>query len=125
MCGETVDARRLALTVEVFETLAHPDRVRLVIALGRDELSLNHLADITEQSPAAVQQHLASLERVGVVSSRRYHDRPFYHLSEPAVGGLIRRHVRGASEKAGDMQCTGSRRQGQPRPGASTHDRSA
>jgi DNA-binding transcriptional ArsR family regulator len=125
-CGETVDARHLALAVEVFETLAHPDRLRLILALGRDELSLNHLADITEQSPAAVQQHLTSLERIGVVRWRRYHDRPFYHLSEPTVGRLIRRHVRGAGEVAGGTHCTGSLGQGQlqPRSGTSVRDRS-
>jgi DNA-binding transcriptional ArsR family regulator len=98
--------------------LAHPDRLRLILALGDDELSLNHLADITEQSPAAVRQHLESLERVGVVRSRRHRDRPFYQLSEPEVRTLTRRQVRRGGEVAGRTRCTGAGEQGLPQPTA-------
>lgn len=93
MCGETVDARHLALAVEVFAVLAHPDRLRLVLALGSDELSVNHLADIVDMSPVSVQQHLSMLEFVRVVTSRRYEERPFYRLADAHVRHLVLEHL--------------------------------
>jgi DNA-binding transcriptional ArsR family regulator len=98
VCGETVDARYLALAVEAFAVLAHPDRLRLVLALGSDELSVNHLADIVEMSPISVQQHLSMLEFVGVVTSRRYEGRPFYGLADPHVRHLVLEHLPRADE---------------------------
>lgn len=87
------DASYVALVVELFAALARPDRIRILIALGDDEFSVNHLADIVELSPFAVHQHLAALELVRVVATRRYGDRMFYRLSNPHVRRLVQEHL--------------------------------
>ena len=102
VCGETIDARHLALAVEVFTVLAHPDRLRLVLALGSDELSVNHLADIVEMSPMAVQQHLSMLEFARVVAARRYEGRPFYRLIGGHVRQLVLEHIPSEDESPGE-----------------------
>jgi DNA-binding transcriptional ArsR family regulator len=86
---EMTDVRWLAFAAEGFAALAQVDRVRLVLALGDDELSVNHLADIVALSPLAVRQHLAVLAFHGFVSSQRYGDRLFYRVSNPLVSRLV------------------------------------
>ena len=62
MCGLDPDSPFVELAVEVFGLLADATRVRIILALrGSGEVSVNHLADIVDKSPAAVSQHLAKL----------------------------------------------------------------
>jgi DNA-binding transcriptional ArsR family regulator len=68
-CGETVEDGRLAPAVDVLAALAHTDRLRMLVALGVDELPVNHLTGITDLAAGEIQQHLTTLETVGVVSS--------------------------------------------------------
>jgi DNA-binding transcriptional ArsR family regulator len=49
------------LAVEVFSMLADATRIRIILALRDQELSVNHLADIVDKSAPAVSQHLAKL----------------------------------------------------------------
>lgn len=86
---EMTDGRWPAFAAEGFAALAQADRLRLILALGDDELSANHLADIVALSPLAVQQHLAVLAFHGFVSSQRYGDRLFYRVSNPLVSQLV------------------------------------
>lgn len=53
--------------------LADATRVRIILALRDDELSVNHLADIVDKTPASVSQHLAKLRlaRIGEHTARR------------------------------------------------------
>lgn len=97
MCGETVDAASLGDAVEAFAALAEADRLRLLLALGNDELTANHLADIVQLCPSVVREHLSTLRRIKVVVSKRYGDRPFYRLSNPLIRGLILQYVPASS----------------------------
>ena len=59
--GRLPDSQYVELAVEVFAMLADATRVRIVLALRDGELSVNHLADIVDKSPAGVSQHLAKM----------------------------------------------------------------
>ena len=49
------DGQYVELAVEVFALLADATRVRIILALRREEeLSVNHLAELVGKSPAAV-----------------------------------------------------------------------
>ena len=50
--------------------LADATRIRIILALRDEELSVNHLADIVDKSPAAVSQHLAKLRLARIVATR-------------------------------------------------------
>jgi DNA-binding transcriptional ArsR family regulator len=56
---------------QVFHALADPTRRHIVERLGRGELSLSALAEPLGMSLPAVHQHLAVLERSGLVSSHK------------------------------------------------------
>ena len=114
-CGRHPDSQYVELAVEVFAMLADATRVRIVLAL-RDagELSVNHLADIVDKSPAAVSQHLAKLRLARIVAARQHGTRVFYRLenehaqqlvadaiyqAEHALGGTPRHHHADAADK--------------------------
>lgn len=105
------DSEFVELAVEIFAMLADPTRVRIVLALANDELSVNHLADIVDKTPAAVSQHLAKLRLARIVSTRHQGTRVFYrlenehalqivtdaiHQAEHSLGGTPRHHQAGS-----------------------------
>jgi len=70
--------------------LADATRVRIVLALrGTEELSVNHLADIVDKSPAAVSQHLAKLRLARMVATRQDGQRVFYRLENEHASKLV------------------------------------
>ena len=106
--GDNLDSQYVELAVEVFAMLADATRVRIILALrDADELSVNHLADIVDKSPAAVSQHLAKLRLARIVTTRQDGQRVFYRLeneharqlvsdaifqAEHSLGGVPRHH---------------------------------
>ncbi|GAB3750300.1 ArsR/SmtB family transcription factor [Microlunatus parietis] len=84
------DSQYVELAVEVFGLLADATRVRIILALRtNDELSVNHIADIVDKSPAAVSQHLAKLRMARIVSTRQEGQRVFYRLANEHASQLV------------------------------------
>jgi DNA-binding transcriptional ArsR family regulator len=78
------------LAVKVFGMLADATRVRLILAMAEHgELSVNHLAEIVDKSPAAVSQHLAKLRLGRMVSTRQQGTRVFYRLTDEHAARLV------------------------------------
>lgn len=69
--------------------LADATRVRIILALRDQELSVNHLADIVDKTPAAVSQHLAKMRLARVVSTRHDGTRVFYRLENEHARQLV------------------------------------
>ena len=88
-CGLTPDSQYVELAVEVFAMLADATRVRIILALRDEELSVNHLADIVDKSPAAVSQHLAKLRLARMVTTRQDGTRVFYRLADEHARRLV------------------------------------
>jgi len=89
-CGGTEpDSQYVELAVEVFAMLADATRVRIIFALGGEELSVNELADIVDKTPAAVSQHLAKLRLARFVTSRQEGTRVFYRLANEHARQLV------------------------------------
>ncbi len=88
-CGGGADSQYVELAVEVFAMLADATRVRIILALGGDELSVNQLADIVDKTPAAVSQHLAKLRLARFVTSRQEGTRVFYRLANEHARQLV------------------------------------
>jgi DNA-binding transcriptional ArsR family regulator len=91
MCGLDPDSQYVELAVEVFAMLADATRVKIILALrNAEELSVNHLADIVDKSPAAVSQHLAKLRLARMVTTRQDGTRVFYRLAQEHGADLVR-----------------------------------
>ena len=88
-CGLSPESQYVELAVEVFSMLADATRVRIILALRDEELSVNHLADIVDKSPAAVSQHLAKLRLARIVTTRQDGTRVFYRLANEHARQLV------------------------------------
>ncbi|NIZ91722.1 helix-turn-helix transcriptional regulator [Kineosporiaceae bacterium B12] len=117
-CTLGVDSQYVEVAAEVFSLLSDPTRIRIVLALRDEELSVNHLADIVDKSPTAVSQHLSKLRWGRMVTTRQEGNRVFYRLTDEHARNLVAEAVsqaehalepRTAHERAGVA------------PGASAH----
>lgn len=88
-CALTPESQYVELAVEVFSMLADATRIRIILALRDEELSVNHLADIVDKSPAAVSQHLAKLRLARIVATRQEGTRVFYRLANEHARQLV------------------------------------
>ncbi|MBN9159213.1 metalloregulator ArsR/SmtB family transcription factor [Microbacterium sp.] len=91
------------VAVEVFRLLADATRIRIVLALREGELSVNHLADIVDRSPAAVSQHLAKLRWGKLVRVRQEGQRVFYRLTDEHAMRLVVEAIRQAEHTVDDI----------------------
>ena len=74
---------------EIFKLLSHPDRIRLVEELRRNELDVNSLHEKLDIPATRVSQHLALLRAHRLVEERREGRHVFYRLSQPALADWI------------------------------------
>ncbi len=92
------------LAVEIFSMLADATRVRLILALkDAGELSVNHLADIVDKTPASVSQHLAKMRLARIVSTRQDGTRVFYRLDNEHASQLVRDAIFQAEHSLGGV----------------------
>jgi DNA-binding transcriptional ArsR family regulator len=95
------DAEFVELAVEVFAMLADATRVRIILALGDDELPVNRLAELVEKSPAAVSQHLAKLRLARMVTTRQEGTRVYYRLENEHTRELVADAIHQAEHSLG------------------------
>ena len=99
---ESSDSQFVELAVEVFSMLADATRVRIILALHEHgELSVNHLADLVEKTPAGVSQHLAKLRLARIVVARQDGTRAFYRLANEHAGRLVTDAIQQAEHSIG------------------------
>lgn len=89
ICGRDPDSQYVELAVEVFAMLADATRIRLILALRDGEMSVNHLADIVDKTPAAVSQHLAKMRLARFVTTRQEGTKVFYRLENEHAKQLV------------------------------------
>src|SRR5947199_10807569 len=61
----------MASTINLLRLLADPTRVRLLLLLEQEELSVAELQQIMRMGQSRISSHLAQSKRAGVVSDRR------------------------------------------------------
>lgn len=88
-CSLSSESEYVELAVEVFSMLADATRVRIILALRDQELSVNSLADIVDKSAPAVSQHLAKLRLARIVSTRHEGTKVFYRLTDEHARQLV------------------------------------
>jgi len=102
-CGLDPESEYVELAVEVFAMLADATRVRIILALrNAQEMSVSHLADVVDKSPAAVSQHLAKLRLARMVSTRREGTTVFYRLTDEHASELVVDAVKQAEHVVGN-----------------------
>lgn len=74
---------------DVVKVIAHPDRIRLIAALRRDEVDVQSLADALDLPATRVSQHLSVLRAHRIVDRRSDGRHRHYRLAEPAIAQWI------------------------------------
>jgi ArsR family transcriptional regulator len=88
-------------TLKTLRALSDPTRLRIVALLGKDELSVNELQEITRMGQSRISTHLGLLQDCGLLESRREGKRTFYRLVQQPDAGtseFMRLAMRGAGE---------------------------
>src|SRR5215468_6827874 len=84
---------------------ADPNRLRLLLLLEREELSVAELQEILAKGQSQISTHLAQLKQAGLVDDRRTGKNSFYRLTAPAeLMGLLRRAEPEIPEAAPDRE---------------------
>src|SRR5450432_4134773 len=71
----------MASTINFLRLLADPTRLRLILLLEEEELSVAELQDVLGMGQSHISSHLAQLKRAGVVEDRRAGKNVYYGLT--------------------------------------------
>ena len=82
----------MASTINFLRLLADPTRLRLLLLLEQEELSVAELQDVLGMGQSRISSHLAQLKRAGVVEDRRAGKNVYYGLAKQ--GGRDPRQAR-------------------------------
>jgi ubiquinone/menaquinone biosynthesis C-methylase UbiE/biotin operon repressor len=81
----------MASILKSLRLASDPNRLRLLLLLEQEELSVNELQDILGKGQSQVSTHLSQLKQAGMVDDRRTGKNAFYRLNVPAgVMDLLR-----------------------------------
>jgi ArsR family transcriptional regulator len=74
----------MASTLKSLRLAADPSRLRLLLLLEQDELSVAELQEILSRGQSHISTHLSQLKHAGLVDDRRTGKNSFYRLTAPA-----------------------------------------
>ncbi len=83
----------MASTINFLRLLADPTRLRLLLLLEEDELSVAELQKILGMGQSRISSHLAQLKRAGVVEDRRSGKNVYYGLTSKEERNAARARV--------------------------------
>lgn len=76
----------MASILKNLRLLSDPSRLRMLLLLEREELSVAELQDILAMGQSRISTHLAQLKHAGLVEDRRTGKSSFYHLKPQPAG---------------------------------------
>jgi ArsR family transcriptional regulator len=95
----------MASILKSLRLAADPNRLRMLLLLEREELSVAELQEILARGQSQISTHLAQLKQAGLVEDRRMGKNAFYRLTAPAeLMELLRRADGEISEAAQDQE---------------------
>src|SRR5271170_7904751 len=95
----------MASTLKSLRLAADPSRLRLLLLLEHEELSVAELQEILAQGQSRISTHLAQLKQSGLVDDRRTGKNAFYHLTAPVeLMDLLRKAAGEVPEATQDRQ---------------------
>src|SRR5450432_1718504 len=74
----------MASILKSFRLAADPNRLRVLLLLEREELSVAELQEILSKGQSQISTHLSQLKHAGLVTDRRMGKNAFYRLNAPA-----------------------------------------
>ena len=78
-----------ASIVKILRVVADPNRLRILLLLKAEELSVAELQEILVMGQSTISTHLSQLKQAGLVEDRRIGKNSLYRLSESSGGGEV------------------------------------
>jgi ubiquinone/menaquinone biosynthesis C-methylase UbiE/DNA-binding transcriptional ArsR family regulator len=95
----------MASILKSLRLASDPTRLRLLLLLEQEELSVAELQEILAKGQSQISTHLAQLKQAGLVGDRRTGKNAFYRLSAPPdLMELLRKAAREVRETGDDRQ---------------------
>jgi ArsR family transcriptional regulator len=92
--------------IKILRVLADPNRLRLLLLLGSEELSVAELQEILSMGQSTISTHLSLLKQAGLVEDRRTGKSSLYRLivADGLLAGLLAQAKREIPEAEADRQ---------------------
>lgn len=74
---------------DLFKSLGHPARIRILELLVAGEMSVSNLLGATGLEPSSLSQHLKVIKHTGLVQSSRTGNVVTYRVTDPSVGEFL------------------------------------
>lgn len=94
----------IKLTAELFKTLGHPVRVKILHMLSSGELCVCNMIEEIDIEQSNLSQHLGVLKKQGLIDSRKDGQRVIYWIAYPSVLKMIGSAEQILSEQIGHSQ---------------------
>lgn len=91
----------IKLTAELFKTLGHPVRIKILHMLVDGEKCVCEMMEEIDIEQSNFSQHLGILKKQGLIDSRKDGQRVVYWISYPSVTQLVRAAEQTLSEQIG------------------------
>lgn len=75
--------------VKVFKALGEPNRLEIVLSIGKDSRSVTEIISATGLSQTLVSFHLRTLRNAQIVKTKRNGPFIYYSLSDPTLIGVL------------------------------------
>ena len=85
--------------VKMLKVVADPSRLRILLLLKGEELSVAELQEILGMGQSTISTHLAQLKQAGLVEDRRTGKSNLYHSPAHTWGGLLDEVLAGAKKE--------------------------
>src|SRR5262249_5763253 len=95
----------MASILKSLRLAADPNRLRVLLLLEQEELSVAELQDILSKGQSQISTHLAQLKQAGLVDDRRMGKNSFYRLKAPTeLMGLLHQATSEVPEAEQDQE---------------------
>lgn len=92
------------LTAELFKSLGHPVRIKILHLLRNGELCVCDMMSAIEIEQSNFSQHLSVLKKQGVIDSRKEGQKVIYWIAYPSVMALLEAAELTLSDQIGNSQ---------------------
>ena len=83
------DDQDIELAARSLKAMSHPLRLKILCALGGDEISVQDIVEIVGTSQSNISQHLGILREKGILVTRKHANRVYYRIGDKRMLRLI------------------------------------